>query len=168
MEQLGFIEKACAFCCGIMAEMGNLLEMSYQKVNVILFCWVEPGIFVGLLFVFLWVFFRLPGSRGLAWISLVANTLVILIMIVILCISTTMLVNQLCDGLVTPMFILNMNETNPMYLNWYNDTVQTLLHVGGKLGITYAAVNLLYYVLLLPMGIILCYWGILRKLIHEA
>lgn len=168
MEQLSFIERACAFCCGIMAEMGNLLGMSYQRANVILFCWVEPGIFIGLLLTLLWGWMHFPLRRRLAWASLVVNSLAILTTIVLLCISTIMLLKQFHIGLEDPMSILNMNETNPMYLNWYNDTVQTLLHVGGKLGISYAAVNLLYYVLLLPVGIILCYCGIIRNLIHKT
>lgn len=162
------IEKICTFCCGIMGEMGDLLDMSYQKINVILFCWVEPGIFLGLLLVFLWGCCCFPGNHGLAWVSIVVNTLVILVTVVMLCISTAMLVKQFRDGLADPMSILNMNETNTMYLNWYSDTVQTLLHVGGKLGISYAAVNLLYYVLLLPTGIILCYWCIIKNLIRHT
>lgn len=92
----------------------------------------------------------------------------ILVTAVLLCVSTIMLLKQFHIGLEDPMSILNMNETNPMYLKWYNDTVQTLLLVGGKLGITYAAVNLLLYVLLLPAGIILCYTGIIKNLIRHT
>lgn len=165
MEQLSFLEKACAFCCGIMAEMGNLLGMSYQRANVILFCWLEPGIFIGLFLTLLWGWMHLPLRRRFAWASLVVNTLAILVTAVLLCVSTIMLLKQFNIGLEDPMSILNMNETNPMYLKWYNDTVQTLLLVGGKLGISYAAVNLLLYVLLLPAGIILCYTGIIKNLI---
>lgn len=168
MDQLSLIEKACAFCCGIMAEMGNLLGMSYQKINVILFCWIEPGIFIGLLLAFLWGRLHLPGSRGLAWVSTVVNTLAILTSVVLLCISTSMLLKQFHLGLENPISILNLNETNSLFVDQFNKTVRALTVVGGKLGISYAAVNLLYYVLLLPAGIVLCYWGIIRILIHKV
>lgn len=168
MDQLSLIEKACAFCCGIMAEMGNLLGMSYQKINVILFCWIEPGIFIGLLLAFLWGRLHLPGSRELAWVSIVVNTLAILTSVVLLCISTSMLLKQFHLGLENPISILNLNETNSLFVDQFNKTVRALTVVGGELGISYAEVNLLYYVLLLPAGIVLCYWGIIRILIHKV
>ena len=168
MEQLSFIEKACAFCCGIMAEMGNLLDMSYQRVNVILFCWVEPGIFIGLFLTLLWGWMHLPLRHRLAWASLIVNTLAILVTVVLLCISTIMLLKQFHIGLEDPMSILNMNETNPQVLSHYDVTVRALIIIGGKLSLSYAAVNLLIYVLLLPAGIILCYAGIIKNLIHHT
>ena len=168
MEQLGLIEKVCAFCCGVMAEMGNLLDMSYQRVNVIMFCWLEPGIFIGLLLTLLWGWMHLPLRRRLAWASLVANTLAILATAVLLCVSTIMLLKQFHIGLEDPMSILNMNESNPLVLSQYNETVRTLINIGGNLSLSYAAVNLLFYVLLLPAGIILCYAGIIRNLIRHT
>lgn len=168
MEQLSFIERACAFCCGIMAEMGNLLGMSYQRANVILFCWVEPGIFIGLLLTLLWGWMHFPLRRRLAWASLVVNSLAILTTIVLLCISTIMLLKQFHIGLEDPMSILNMNESNPLVLSQYNETVRALTNIGGNLSLSYAAVNFLIYVLLLPAGIILCYAGIIKNLIHHT
>ena len=166
MGELSIIEKACAFCCGIMAEMGELLGMSYQKVNVILFCWVEPGICLGLWLVLLWSCLHLPCSRSLAWVSLVLNSLLIVATAVMLCISAIILVQHIKTAVANPMAIINLNETDPLFVNKFNETVQALSDVGHKLGISYAAVNLLYYVLLLPLGIILAYWGIIKNLIR--
>lgn len=166
MGELSIIEKAGAFCCGIMAEMGNLLGISYQKVNVILFCWVEPGICLGLWLVLLWGCLHLPGSRGLAWVSLALNSLLIVATTVLLCISAIILTQHMRETISNPMALINLNETNPLYVNKFNSAVQTLYDVGGKLGIPYAAVNLLYYVLLLPIGILLGYWGIVKYIIR--
>ncbi len=168
MEQLSFIEKACAFCCGIMAEMGNLLDMSYQRVNVILFCWLEPGIFIGLFLTLLWGWMHLPLRHRLACASLVVNILAILAIVVLLSISTIMLLKQFHIGLEDPLSILNMNESNPLVLSQYNVTVHALINLGENLSLSYAAVNILIYVLLLPTGIILCYWGIIKNLIHHT
>lgn len=166
MGELNIIEKACAFCCGIMAEMGNLLEMSYQKVNVILFCWVEPGICLGLWLVFLWGCLHFPWSRSLAWISLVLNSLLIATTAVLLCLSAIILAQHMNSTVSNPMAIINLNETDPLFVNKFNETVQALSDAGHKLGISYAAVNLIYYVLLLPMGIILGYCGIIKNLLR--
>ena len=168
MGELNIIEKACAFCCGIMAEMGDLLEMSYQKVNVILFCWLEPALFIGLLFTLLWGWGHLPWRRRLAWISLAINTLTILTISVLLCISTTMLLKQFHEGLEDPMSILNLNESSSAIVNQFNNTVWILAAVGGKVGLSYAAVNLIYYAILLPTGIILCYWNIIKNLQRKS
>ena len=166
MDDLSIIEKSCAFCCGIMAEMGNLLEMSYQKVNVILFCWVEPGICLGLWFVFLWGCLHFPWSRSMAWVSLVFNSLLIVASAVLLCISAIILTRHMQGGVSDPMSIINLNEADPLFVNKFNETVLVLSDVGQKLGISYAAVNLLYYVLLLPIGIILGYYGIIKNLLR--
>lgn len=167
MEQLSLIEKLCAFCCGIMAEMGNLLEMSYQKVNVILFCWLEPGIFIGLFLTFLWVCLHLPWRHEIALVSLVIYSLFILAIVVLLFIATVMLVKQFHADLENPVTILNMNESNPLFVYQFNDTVKLLTDVSGSLRLSYAAINLLLYVLLLPIGIILCYLGIIKNLVHK-
>lgn len=161
---MNIIERACAFCCGVMAEMGNLLEMSYQKVNVILFCWIEPGICLLLWFAFLWGCLHLPGTRALSWVSLIISSLAILATAALLAISAVTLVRQITAGLSDPRAIFNMNEPHPLYLGKFNETVKDLTLIAHKLGISYAAVNLLYYVLLLPAGIIAGYYGVVKKL----
>ena len=63
-----------------------------------------------------------------------------------------------------PRAIFNMNEPHPLYLSKFNETVKDLTLTASKLGISYAAVNLLYYVLLLPIGIIAGYYGVVKEL----
>lgn len=162
---MGIIEKACAFCCGIMAEMGNLLEMSYQKVNVILFCWVEPGICLLLWFAFLWGCLHLPGSKALSWVSMGVSSLAILATAILLAMAALMLAKHLNEGPADPISIFNMTEPHPLYSGRFTEAVDNLTKAAGTLHISYAAVNLLYYVLLLPAGIILGYWGTIKNLL---
>lgn len=161
---MNIIERACAFCCGVMAEMSNLLEMSYQKVNVILFCWVEPGICLLLWFAFLWGCLHLPGTRAISWISLIISSLAILATASLLAISAVTLARHIEAGMSDPRAIFNMSEPHPLYLSKFNETVKDLTLTASKLGISYAAVNLLYYVLLLPIGIIAGYYGVVKEL----
>ena len=58
----GLIEKLFAFCCATMKEMGGLFHMSYQKINVILFCYVELILFFFSMLALLYVLFRIPGD----------------------------------------------------------------------------------------------------------
>lgn len=165
MGQLSIIERACAFCCGVMAEMGNLLEMSYQKVNVILFCWVEPGICLLLWFAFAWRYLHLPGSKVLSWISMGASSIAISVTAILLIMAAVFLVRDLQNGLDDPTSIFNMTEPNSLFVIWYNETVVDLTKIAGALHISYSAVNILYYVLLLPVLIVAGYYEILKDMI---
>ncbi len=163
--QLSFTERACAFCCGVMAEMGNLLGISYQKVNVILFCWMEPGICLLLCFALVWGFLHLPGCKALGWISLGLSSLAILATAILIAMAALMLVMHLQEGLADPTSIFNMTESHPLFASRFTEAVDNLTKMAGALHISYAAVNLLYYVLLLPVGIIMGYWGTLKNLL---
>lgn len=58
-----FIDKIFAACCGTMYGMADMFGRTYEYVNVVLFCYVEPVLTVLMILGALYVLFRLPKAK---------------------------------------------------------------------------------------------------------
>ena len=104
-----------AICVGIMIGVGNLLHVSYDTINVVMFCFVEP-IFTGLMIVLaILALCKAPVSKLGIWFFRI-------------------LVESLFDG-----------------------TVSWLEGLGDELHMSYEAINIIIYVLLMPVLCIASY-----------
>lgn len=155
MEGYNIFDYLCAFCCAVMAEMGDLLNMSYQKVNVYLFCWVEPGLCVAIWLLLLLIWLGLPGKRILAWAGIILTTVVVVAVIVLLAASLIRVIGHAEELMADPALAFNMNEPDPAIVNRFDNTVKVLSKTAKWWGLTYGAVNIIYYMLLLPVGILI-------------
>ena len=75
----GIIDGLFAVCCGIMCGMADMMDCTYEYVNVVLFCYVEPLLTVLMLFGAAYVLLRLPGVRcvgkGFMWFGITVSAL---------------------------------------------------------------------------------------------
>ena len=136
--------------------MAGLFHLSYMTINVILFCFVEP-IFTGTMITL--AFLSLCGlSTNMVgiWIFRIVVGLVILILIA----SVIYLLNK------GETFSLSMNTvphieiktmTSPYCEGLFHNTVQWLTGLAHRFGTTYEMVNIVLYVLLMPVLCIASY-----------
>lgn len=61
-----FVDGFFAACCGAMYGMADLFGRTYEYVNVVLFCFVEPGLTILMISGALYALLRLPGAGHVA------------------------------------------------------------------------------------------------------
>ena len=80
------IDDVFAACCGIMYGMSDMFGRTYEYVNVILFCYVEPVLTVLMILGALYALFRLPTAKHEAnafmWTGIVVSALTGILLIV--------------------------------------------------------------------------------------
>ena len=80
------IDIIFAVCCGIMYGMADMFGRTYEYVNVVLFCYVEPVLTVLMILGALYALFRLPKSKhvakGFVWIGIGVSALTGILLIV--------------------------------------------------------------------------------------
>ena len=131
----------------------------YEYVNVVLFCYVEPVLTVMMILGALYALFRLPKAKHVAkdfmWLGIVVSALTGILLIVsaihawgiidILNI-TQVEINAVQATIMTP-------DPNPIIHDLFQRTMHWLMDTSkGNMG--YNAINLLIYVLLMPVLII--------------
>ena len=80
------IDGIFAACCGTMYGMADLFGRTYEYVNVVMFCYVEPVLTVLMILGALYALFRLPKSKhvakGFVWIGIGVSALTGILLIV--------------------------------------------------------------------------------------
>ena len=154
-----FIDKIFAACCGTMYGMADMFGRTYEYVNVVLFCYVEPVLTVLMILGALYALFRLPKSKNVAkgfmWIGIGVSALTGILLIVSAIHAWGMVdmhsisqaeINAVQASILTP-------DPNPVIHDLFQRTMHWLMDTSkGNMG--YTAINLLIYVLLMPVLII--------------
>ena len=153
------IDKIFAACCGTMYGMADLFGRTYEYVNVVLFCYVEPVLTALMILGVLYALFRLPKARHVAkafmWLGIVVSALTGILLIVSAIHALGMVdmhsisqaeINAIQVSILTP-------DSGPVIHDLFQRTMHWLMDT-SKGNIGYNAINLLIYVLLMPVLII--------------
>ena len=155
-----------AACCGIMSGMADMFGRTYEYVNVVLFCYVEPVLTALMILGVLYALFRLPKANHVAkafmWLGIVVSALTGIMLIVSAIHAWGMVdmhsisqaeINAIQASILTP-------DPDPVIHDLFQRTMHWLMDT-SKGNIGYNAINLLIYVLLMPSAIlssiIICY-----------
>lgn len=153
------IDGIFAACCGTMYGMADLFGRTYEYVNVVLFCYVEPVLTVLMILGAMYALFRLPKARHVAkafmWLGIVVSVLTGVLLIVSAIHAWGMVdmlnitqeeINAVQTSIMTP-------DPDPVIHDLFQRTMHWLMDTSkGNMG--YNAINLLIYVLLMPVLII--------------
>ena len=153
------IDIIFAACCGIMYGMADMFGRTYEYVNVVLFCYVEPVLTVLMILDALYALFRLPKAKHVAkafmWLGIVVSALTGVLLIVSaihvwgmvdMLNITQAEINAVQASILTP-------DPDPVIHDLFQKTMHWLMDTSkGNMG--YNAINLLIYVLLMPVLII--------------
>ena len=153
------IDIIFAACCGTMYGMADLFGRTYEYVNVVLFCYVEPVLTALMVLDALYALFRLPKSKhvakGFMWIGIGVSTLTGVLLIVSAIHAWGMVdmhsisqaeINAIQASILTP-------DPDPVIHDLFQRTMHWLMDT-SKGNVGYNAINLLIYVLLMPALII--------------
>ena len=153
------IDMVFAACCGIMSGMADMFGRTYEYVNVVLFCYVEPVLTVLMILGALYALFRLPKSKNVAkgfmWIGIGVSALTGILLIVSAIHAWGMVdmhsisqaeINAIQASILTP-------DPDPVIHDLFQRTMHWLMDT-SKGNVGYNAINLLIYVLLMPALII--------------
>lgn len=153
------IDGIFAACCGTMYGMADLFGRTYEYVNVVLFCYVEPVLTVLMILGAMYALFRLPKARHVAkafmWLGIVVSVLTGVLLIVSAIHAWGMVdmlnitqeeINAVQTSIMTP-------DPDPVIHDLFQKTMHWLMDT-SKGNVGYNAINLLIYVLLMPALII--------------
>ena len=153
------IDGIFAACCGIMYGMADMFGRTYEYVNVVLFCYVEPVLTALMILGVLYVLFRLPKANHVAkafmWLGIVVSALTVILLIVSAIHAWGMVdmhsisqaeINAIQASILTP-------DPNPFIHDMFQKAMHWLMDT-SKGNVGYNAINLLIYVLLMPVLII--------------
>ena len=153
------IDGIFAACCGTMYGMADLFGRTYEYVNVVLFCYVEPVLTVLMILGAMYALFRLPKARHVAkafmWLGIVVSVLTGVLLIVSAIHAWGMVdmlnitqeeINAVQTSIMTP-------DPDPVIHDLFQKTMHWLMDT-SKGNVGYNAINLLIYVLLMPVLII--------------
>ena len=139
--------------------MADMLGRTYEYVNVVLFCYVEPVLTVLMMLGALYALFRLPKAKhvakGFMWIGIGVSALTGILLIVSAIHAWGMVAMQnitqaeidaVQASIMTP-------DPDPVIHDLFQKTMHWLMDT-SKGNIGYNAINLLIYVLLMPVLII--------------
>ena len=149
-----------------MYGMADLFGRTYEYVNVVLFCYVEPVLTVLMILSAMYALFRLPKSKhvakGFVWIGIGVSALTGILLIVSAIHAWGMVdmhsisqseINAVQASILTP-------DPDPVIHDLFQKTMHWLMDT-SKGNVGYNAINLLIYVLLMPSAIlssiIICY-----------
>ena len=154
-----FIVRTFATCCGTMYGMADMFGCTYEYVNVVLFCYVEPLLTVLMILGALYALFRLPKSKNVAkgfmWIGIGVSALTGILLIVSAIHAWGMVdmhsisqaeINAIQASILIP-------DPDPVIHDLFQRTMHWLMDT-SKGNVGYNAINLLIYVLLMPVLII--------------
>lgn len=158
----GIIDAIFGFCCFLITEIGILFGLSYEAINVIAFCYVEP-IFIGLMLILaLLALCRVPVRKvgSILFWSVVGCT------IVLLAVGTVLVIKESFDyssSIEQQIRMVSIKETNPIIVGQYNNAIKWLQMTAAQLNTTYHVINIVLYVIALPLLSLLSYILICRN-----
>ena len=154
-----FIVRTFATCCGTMYGMADMFGCTYEYVNVVLFCYVEPVLTVLMILGALHALFRLPKAKHVTksfmWLGVIVSALTGILLIVSAIHALGMVdmhsisqseINAVQASILTP-------DPDPVIHDLFQKTMHWLMDT-SKGNVGYNAINLLIYVLLMPVLII--------------
>lgn len=153
------IDGIFAACCGIMYGMADMFGRTYEYVNVVLFCYVEPVLTALMILGVLYALFRLPKARHVAkafmWLGVVVSVLtgVLLIVSAIHAWGMVDMLNITQEEINAVQISIMTPDPDPVIHDLFQKTMHWLMDT-SKGNIGYNAINLLIYVLLMPVLII--------------
>ena len=152
----GIIDAIFGFCCFLITEIGHLFGLSYEAINVIAFCYVEP-IFTGIMVLLaILALCRVPVriiSAVIFW-SVVGTAAILFAVGAVLVIREGF---HYSSSIEQQIRILSVKETNPIIVDQYNSAILWLRTAADKLHTTYHVINIVLYVITLPLLSILSY-----------
>ena len=153
------IDTIFAACCGTMYGIAALFGRTYENVNVVMFCYVEPVLTALMILGVLYVLFRLPKANHVAkafmWLGIFVSALTGILLIVSAIHAWGMVdmhsisqaeINAIQASILIP-------DPDPVIHDLFQRTMHWLMDT-SKGNVGYNAINLLIYVLLMPVLII--------------
>ena len=147
-------------CVGLMTGLGNMLHVSYKTINVILFCYIEPIFTVLMVILAILALCKVPVHGLGIW----TFRSVVAVVILFLMAGGVYFVFQVITpeyGLYNEPSLHMPYPTSAHMANLFDRTVDWLKVTAGKLGTTYEAINIIVYVLVMPV-LSLASYGIMR------
>jgi len=146
----GIIDAVFGFCCFLITEIGLLFGLSYEAINVIAFCYVEP-IFAGIMVLLaLLALCRVPVRI----ISTVIFWSVVGAAAILFAVGTVLVIREGFDyssSIEQQIRMLSVKETNPIIIDQYNSAILWLRTTADKLHTTYHVINIVLYIIALPL-----------------
>lgn len=146
----GIIEAIFAFCCFLMTKIGILFRLSYEAINVIVFCYFEP-IFTGIMVLLaILALCRVPVRI----IGTVIFWSVVGIAAILFAVGTVLVIREGFDyssSIEQQIRMLSVKEANPTIIDHYNSTILWLRTTAVNLHTTYHVINIVLYVIALPI-----------------
>lgn len=147
----GIIDAIFGFCCFLITEIGLMFGLSYEAINVIAFCYVEP-IFTGIMVLLaILALCKVPVKKLSTWFF----------WIVVGCVIAIMIAGIVCVIMDSSVFrgspeslkshLTSIKETSLPMLSKFHDAVSWLKDIAHKYGTTYELVNVLLYVVGMPI-----------------
>lgn len=151
----GIIDAIFGFCCFLITEIGLLFGLSYEAINVIAFCYVEPIFTVLMLILALLSLCRVQVKKTgtlLFW-SVVGCT------VVLLAVGTVLVVREGFDynSIEQQICMVSIKETNPVIIGQYKSAIQWLQATAVNLKTSYHVINVVLYVIAMPLLSLLSY-----------
>lgn len=153
----GIIEAIFGFCCFLITEIGLLFGLSYEAINVIAFCYVEP-IFTGIMVLLaILAICKVPVKKLGTWFFWIVVGCVIALMITgTVCIIKDCYVFRDSPELLRA-HLLSISETSLPIIAQFQDTLWWLRDTALECSISYELLNILLYVVGMPILCIISY-----------
>lgn len=159
----GIIDAIFGFCCFLIMEIGLMFGLSYEAINVIAFCYVEP-IFTGIMVLLaILATCKVPVKK----LSTLFFWIVVGCVISLMIAGTVYIIKDYLVFRDSPellkVHLTSIKETSLPMLSQYKDAVSWLKDIAHKYGTTYELVNILLYVVGMPLLCIVSYIIILKQ-----
>ena len=132
-----------------MQGLGNMFGLSYQTINVILFCFVEP-IFTGIMFILaIMSLYTIPVKKVGIWFF----RIVVVSVILLLLLGGFYFVFQgitYYNGYTSEPFINSYVPHSAYVDKLFDGTVDWLEDLGNKTGLSYYVINIIVYIMFMP------------------
>lgn len=145
-----FIVFLFTICVGLMTGLGNMLHVSYKTINVILFCYVEPAFTAIMVLMAILALCKVPVHGLGIWTFRIVVAAVILLLLA----GGVYFVFQVIAteyGLYKEPYLHMPYPTSAHMANLFDGAVDWLKETAGKQGTTYEAINIIVYVLVMPV-----------------